>query len=834
MRTPLDSIRARLDALGHPPFRISCREADWLGENDRARLAAVAPGAVVATLRLDPLTPSDIEHILGSQPGIDDAHAFVERARERGVEALLTNPQTLNMLAGVVGTQAGWPESRLDTFDMACRQMAAEHNDEHALAGRPPVRDQLLDAAGYLCAAQLVTGAAGHSLRKGEVDPGYIALDDGDDVDRTALRHALGTKLFRAVGEGRLVPVHRHVAEFLGARHLARRIGDGLPARRVLALISGADGAVVTEMRGLSGWLAAHCSEAREFLIARDPLGAALYGNLRDFSTDERSELLRALSRSEALNLLWREVSWIEASSTLGALTAPDMEQVIVDLLSSPSRDPDRKQLVQFVLALIGQGPRRRDLIPTLLAVVRDATWPPEVSELALDAMLHATEEGDDWTGDLMDVLEEIRTGSIADPNHQMRGALLRRLYPRALGPNRVWGYLTKGGNASFIGRYQRFWWHHLISESSDRDVAELLDQLSERLFEAVPALEAQRATLLPYQLLTRGLAACGDDLSPARLYNWLRSAVLSPWQYPDPRDESVLQVHNWLDQRPEVQKAVILEGLDRCRDSKHFRHDLETVWATLLGSKRPPDFGLWSLEQAVALAPAHPRAAEELLDVAYGGYLNHVYDRGLSLDVLVDRVRGHEVLERHFSVLRERVERRDESAALEAARVSRAKDQEASARDEGIAYVRSHAEALRENQAPLALLHDLGRAYFLHETNWADHPPPAERLSELLGGDDGLISAALAGLRGTVWRSEVPSVEEIIRLEQRSRMHYSAFPFLAGLDILERGGPGTAGIFEREPGADGAGVLLLQLAGLQWVPGLAHRVGESFPRGRR
>ena len=95
---------------------------------------------------------------------------------------------------------------------------------------------------------------------------------------------------------------------------------------RVLALISGADAAVVTEMRGLSGWLAAHCGEARELLIVRDPLGAALYGDLRNFSTDEQSKLLGALSRSEALNLLWREVSWIEASSTLGALTAPDMD----------------------------------------------------------------------------------------------------------------------------------------------------------------------------------------------------------------------------------------------------------------------------------------------------------------------------------------------------------------------------------------------------------------------------------------------------------------------------------------------------------------------------
>ena len=67
---------------------------------------------------------------------------------------------------------------------------------------------------------------------------------------------------------------------------------------------------------------------------------------------------------------------------------------------------------------------------------------------------------------------------------------------------------------------------------------------------------------------------------------------------------------------------------------------------------------------------------------------------------------------------------------------MSQADHQEARARNEGVAYVRSHAEALRENRAPLALLHDLGRAYFLHGTNWTDHPSPDERLSELLGGD--------------------------------------------------------------------------------------------------
>ena len=31
--TPFEEIRGRLDELGRPHFRLSCREADWLGDN---------------------------------------------------------------------------------------------------------------------------------------------------------------------------------------------------------------------------------------------------------------------------------------------------------------------------------------------------------------------------------------------------------------------------------------------------------------------------------------------------------------------------------------------------------------------------------------------------------------------------------------------------------------------------------------------------------------------------------------------------------------------------------------------------------------------------------
>ena len=260
-RTPFDQIRGRLDALGKPHFRLSCREADWLGANDQKHLESVSPDSKVTVLRLNPLTDSDIADILNDRPDIGDAQEFIALAQEQRVDGLLKNPQTLNMLADVVAQGGGWPKSRKETFEMACGQMVREHNEEHQAAqesNSPPAPDQLLDAAGRLCAVQLISGKAGFTLR-GQADEGYPDLDQYGYDSPEMLRHALATKLFRGVSNNRFAPVHRHIAEFLGARHLATVIKNELPARRVVSLIAGKDGTVVTEMRGLSAWLAAHC-----------------------------------------------------------------------------------------------------------------------------------------------------------------------------------------------------------------------------------------------------------------------------------------------------------------------------------------------------------------------------------------------------------------------------------------------------------------------------------------------------------------------------------------------------------------------------------------------
>ena len=154
---------------------------------------------------------------------------------------------------------------------------------------------------------------------RGEPDEEYPNLDRCD-YDSQALRFALSSKLFKGVSTNRFSPVHRHIAEFLGGRYLAAVIQDGLPARRVIALMEGEDGTVVTEMRGLSAWLAAHSRDARADLIGRDPIGLGLYGDIGGFSNEEKRALLESLKREGTrLGSLWSS-----ATAFRGACYASD------------------------------------------------------------------------------------------------------------------------------------------------------------------------------------------------------------------------------------------------------------------------------------------------------------------------------------------------------------------------------------------------------------------------------------------------------------------------------------------------------------------------------
>ena len=230
-RTPFDGIRAKLQRMGRPRFRLSCREADWFGANDRERLQAVLPERDLMVVRLDPLSDDAILEVLERNHGVNDPGAFVASARERGVEELLPNPQNLRMLVTVVDRTGEWPRTRTETFGMACGELVSEENPEHQIAWRGTANaTTLLDAAGDLCAVLLLTGKAGVTLPVTVPDTEHPQLERMPRGDQQLLQRVVGTNLFALSGEGRLVPAHRQLAEFLAARRLAELVAEG-PSR---------------------------------------------------------------------------------------------------------------------------------------------------------------------------------------------------------------------------------------------------------------------------------------------------------------------------------------------------------------------------------------------------------------------------------------------------------------------------------------------------------------------------------------------------------------------------------------------------------------------------
>lgn len=206
--TAIDDVIRRLDQIGRPRFRLSCRAADWFGGLDRGALQEVSPDGELTVLRLDPLTEEDITAIVAQQ--VSDPEDFVSQARARGVYGLLENPHTLGLILKVVVGRGDWPATKRDLYEEACRSLAQERNEEHARGPRGRIAEEaVLDAAGQLCAVHLCAGTAGFAVERPAEDQDfpYIGVLGEDRLSAASIAGRLN--LFRSEDPETIVPLHR-------------------------------------------------------------------------------------------------------------------------------------------------------------------------------------------------------------------------------------------------------------------------------------------------------------------------------------------------------------------------------------------------------------------------------------------------------------------------------------------------------------------------------------------------------------------------------------------------------------------------------------------------
>ena len=796
-RTPLDSIRAKLDRMGRPRFRLSCREADWFGANDRDHLKKVSPSGAVKVLRLDPLSDQDIHQFLHGVLRIKDPEDFVAAAQGKSLQGLLVNPQSLKMLAVAVGAAGVWPETRTQAFDMACRTLLAEHNEEHRIASPDPggITD-LIEASGRLCAVQLLTGAAGYALPGAESDQNFLGLDRLQGTEREILRRSLQSKLFESPTERRTVPVHRQVAEFLAARYLATLVESGPPVGRILALITGYDGVVVSELRGLSAWLAAHSKSSRAEVIARDPLGTVLYGDAQHFSPEEKRLLLDGLERQTTANP--RLITTVQLDSRLGDLVSSDMENQVREILTAPAREDSWQSFVVILLEALQHGEPLPTLADPLKELIRDSTRWPRIRDRAVDVFVRHRRNDTQALTELKELTADVYAGRVADSDDALLGRLLSTIYPEAISETEVIRYLRVPQRPSHSPEYDYFWTGQLPKRSTRSQLAVLLDQIVERYDnlladERAHGLPTFFIRCLPSNLLARFLLVSGDEVDLTRFFHWLEPAAKAgDWTYdPDIGREESREIRRWLESHPAAWKTLLEMSLERCGE----RPDrTEPFWfyncmreeehGRLLGVARPRDFGLWCLDQAVA---AKNQITAEWLMGEVAECLHYSrFDEGLSREAVSRRLVGfariNDTFDRRMAELKARTSGRDISQPRVQARLR-------TERPDWRDHVKPHEDELRGNMASPQLLYELAKVYLGGYLN-VRGDTPRDRLNALLAGDESLVDAVLSGFRKTTDRDDLPSDTKVIRLGIANRTHYLALPFMAGLEEMAKTAP--------------------------------------------
>ena len=824
-RTPFDRIRAKLQSAGRPQFRLSCREADWFGANDRVRLQAVAPNGELLVLRLDPLSDQGVLESLEQNHGVDDPAAFVAEARKLGVADLLPNPQNLRMLAEAVAGAGEWPTTRTETFDMACGKLVSEENREHQIAWRGTTNTTaLLDAAGDLCATLLLAGKAGVTLAGTEPDTDHPRLDHMPHGDQQLLGRVVGTNLFGSPAEGRLVPVHRQVAEFVAARRLADLIAEKLPVRRVLSLMTGFDGGIVSEFRGLAAWLAAHSKSARDEIIERDALGVVLYGDVEDFSAREKALVFKTL-REETERNPWL-VGYITLDSPLGRLADPGLEQEFGRALADPAREEAHQSFVFLVLDAIRSGPAVPGLADPLMAIVRDDSWPMMHRCAALEAYARVRQSDPRVGATLRSLLEDVYTGVVPTHNDDLLGALLNELYPDELSAADLVGYLREPTRHSGWTRYHVFWMIGVIENSTIEQIGHLLARLREAT-ERVRGKSTRSPIDVGFMvrpsivLLRHLLERSPESVPQEQLIYWLDFAGwLGERRIGGPGAVSDAEFFGkWLSDHPDIQKEIIERGIgNRPEDGRLFAH-MYYVQRRLFGARQPEDYDGWCADQA--LAAGNDEIADWFVREAAEFVHNSKERAQEARERIVAKLSADARLSERFEGRLRALE--DHDGFTDGPHAPTAPPTPPDGRfDELRATVREHLASLRANRCPVGLLRHLAVAY-LDGFSDVRGETPRERLRYLLGPDDDLLGAALAGLRRAIRRADLPTWTEVAKLAAEDRTHPLAYPFMVGLEELARTA-GTEDIHLTE--AQTRLALSIHLA----VPRLSHVYGTEGP----
>ena len=396
----VNTVLTRLSDMGRPPFILTCRETDWRGA-DRVDIEEDYGGKALE-FHLQPFSLDDAREFLSQEFPEVDAHQVLNHVASRGLEDIYGNPLTLRMLGETAREAGQLPDSRAELFERACRLMLKEKNEYHQ-SGPYAHRseEELLLAAGAICAAQLVCDRelvyVGPSV---ETPNGLVNVADIEKLRfGEPAGDAVRVRLFQGEGDQRFTHIHRVIAEYLGAKWLARCVEVGVSERRILSLLRHGDG-VPTSLRGLQAWIAHFSPALARSCIVADPYAVLRYGDAETLGLEEARALLDALTQLSEADPYFRSEDW--GRHRAPGLMRPELKQEIVCIISNPGSPV---QLRTLLLEAMPGTVLAAEFVEVLEEIMLDPDRCYEERAGAADAIRSAS-EGGDWEAFVIHLLK--------------------------------------------------------------------------------------------------------------------------------------------------------------------------------------------------------------------------------------------------------------------------------------------------------------------------------------------------------------------------------------------------------------------------------------------
>lgn len=625
-------------------FGVACRAADWYATDAQD----LAQGQRVRVFALNPLTPEQ-RHAVLEHEAVKDVSAFEHQAQTLGFGDMLGNPQSLLLLAAAVKTnQNQWPQTRREAYELACQKLVVETNQRHARAQQSAAllsNESLLDAAGWLCALMLLSN-------QNEVTDETLGMDDLAGIRLSEVRDALPANSFSAnaiqqVLQRRLftkprgyTATHRTVAEYLAARHIAGRIAHGgLLVSRVSALMLASSQHLVSNLRGLAGWLAALSEPMRATIFEADPAAVLDYGDLYLLSTSAKQTLIEQLSLNprtgSAVNL------WQKAAAHVPLVQA-EMQGFVTAWLESFRKitHPTSQQSLaaDVLLGALIHLPADTRWEPILIQLVRDENLSEGDRSMSLEALYRHRSQPSVLTA----LLEDVHHGKLSEPRGRLTDSLLQHLYPEHIRPSQVLGFLKSTHISVNQADFPMFWGYDIEKQTP----LDLLPELMEALERAVDAGTFSQNSFAMARhhiegletLAVTAILSFGADIEVAKLSSWLlmfADTETAPFSHLNSAHPQ--RLNEWCRGHPNLIKQVMAHQVREGGSSWTAQHyfPIDTL---------PTGMGAFWLEQAKAFeAVDESDKAQDCLTTAF--WWIDQKDSGITLDDVETAARQSDAL---------------------------------------------------------------------------------------------------------------------------------------------------------------------------------------------